>query len=488
MIELILSVNNFWQHSNAHIFSPKLQETIKNILENNVVIINDPNTYYRNITLFEKTFNIINQYETSNVKTDYNNIHFVSSFQNALKMALDMYFDKKIEKVFVFNDMYDFVLNSVLTSKVHVIQYNVKTQYNEVPIFNKEILFKNFCCDMSIEKIIKDYTFSYEGKFEGKLDDYFFTSPIGKYLVFNSFGKYKGENQYLNLLFDIMKNGHRRQTRNSITRSLFAGSMTYDLADGFPLLTTKKLPARWIWEELMFFLSGQTDTNILSKKGITIWESNTTREFLDNKGLSHYEVGDMGPIYGFPLRHAGCKYEGMNSDYNGKGFDQLMYVINTIISDPYSRRIVMTTFEPSQAPLGVLYPCHGLIINFQIDGDNRLNCIMHQRSVDSAVGLPFNIASYAMLIYIIIELVNNSDKFKGEKIIPGKLTLNMGDMHIYEQDDHIALVKEQLIRTTLKFPTFKFKEKVNKLEDMKWDNIEILDYNSHPSIKVKMVA
>jgi thymidylate synthase len=178
----------------------------------------------------------------------------------------------------------------------------------------------------------------------------------------------------------------------------------------------------------------------------------------------------------------------MHHDYTGIGFDQIQYLLNTLKKDPFSRRLILTTFDPSQAPEAVLYPCHGICINFGVDGDNKLNCIMHQRSADEICGIPFNIASYAMLIHVVTELVNNSEDYVGEKLKVGTLTLNMGDMHIYEQDDHISAVKEHLVRTPFKFPEFKFKEKISKLEDMDWEKVEILNYQSHPAIKVKMVA
>lgn len=399
--------------------------------------------------------------------TDY--VYFVKSIEDGMKLCLDMYLDKKVEHVFVCGgeSLYDYALNSVLLKKIHITKIN--DDYNCDKFIDKDTLFTKCYNDMSqIREFEENNT---------KLS----------YLVFESHKKYFGEEQYLALLFDTLNTGHRRQTRNSVTYSKFGGSIMFDLNDGFPLLTTKKIAPRWIWEELMFFLSGKTDTNLLSDKGITIWQPNTTREFLDKCGFKNYDVGDMGGIYGFTLRHSGAKYIDMHHDYTNEGFDQVKYIIETLKNDPYSRRLIMSTFEASQAQTGVLYPCHGIVINFGIDGDNKLNCIMHQRSIDEVCGLPFNIASYAMLMHILVELVNNSDE-NNNKLKLGILTINFGDRHIYDQPDHIEAVKSQLIRKPFKFPELTFKEKINKLENMSWENIEISNYKSHPVIKVKMVA
>lgn len=412
----------------------------------------------------------INIVVSSSIQENKDDLFFVKSIEDGIKLCLDLYLNKKVEHVFVCGgkSLYDYALNSVLLSNVHVTKINKR--YDCDIFFDKESLFKKCYNDMSTQ-----YDFS-----DGKEDL--------NYSVFKPFRKFEGEDQYTALLYDILTTGHRRQTRNSVTYSKFSGSMKFDLEKGFPLLTTKKVLARWVWEELMFFLSGKTDTNILTNKGITIWQPNTTREFLDSHGLADYEIGDMGSIYGFVLRHASAKYEGMRSDYTGKGYDQVAYILETLKKDPFSRRLIMTTFDPAQAQYGVLYPCHGICINFGVDDEFRLNCVMHQRSADEVCGIPFNIASYAMMIHVFVELVNNDEDYKGEKLKVGTLTINMGDMHIYDQPDHIEAVKEHLVRVPYKFPEFKFKEKINKLENMTWEKVALIDYISHPALKVKMVA
>lgn len=195
------------------------------------------------------------------------------------------------------------------------------------------------------------------------------------------------ENQYLNLLNEILQKGHFRSTRNSNTWSLFGKTMEFNLGNGFPLLTTKKVFFRGVFEELLFFLRGDTNAKKLSDKGVKIWEGNTSRDFLDKAGLGHYETGDTGPMYGFQLKYFNTKYEGADKDYTGQGIDQLQYVLDLLKNDPYSRRIIMTTYNPIQKFDGVLFPCHGLFIQFYVEENNKLSCMMTQRSCDVFLGI-----------------------------------------------------------------------------------------------------
>lgn len=194
------------------------------------------------------------------------------------------------------------------------------------------------------------------------------------------------EDKYLDLLYQILKTGHYRQTRNEFTYSVFGKTLEFDLSQGFPLLTTKKMFTKGIIEELLWFLKGDTNSNNLSSKGVKIWESNTSKEFLDKSKLD-YDVGDMGPMYGFQWRHFNAEYKGMDKEYKGHGFDQIEYCLNLIKNDPYSRRILMTTYNPLQASHGVLYPCHGISVIFNVEEGNKLSCMMTQRSADQFLGV-----------------------------------------------------------------------------------------------------
>lgn len=295
------------------------------------------------------------------------------------------------------------------------------------------------------------------------------------------------EHQYLSLLSDILTNGQFVSTRNANTWSLFGRNLEFDLSKGFPLLTTKRVFFRGVCEELFFFLNGYTDTNKLSDIGINIWKANTSEEFLNKCNLP-YKVGDMGPMYGFNLLHFGAKYNGCDCE-SYQGFDQIAYCLNLLKTDPYSRRIIMTTFNPAVASEGVLYPCHGITIMFgvQLSGDRyALNCMMSQRSADAVCGIPFNIASYALLVHLFCEVINNDIEYTGNKFVPGRLVMNLGDVHIYES--HHTQAIRQILRDPYEFPTIRFRNTVTTLTGLKMDDIELVDYKCWPAISATMVA
>jgi dihydrofolate reductase / thymidylate synthase len=274
------------------------------------------------------------------------------------------------------------------------------------------------------------------------------------------------ETQYLKLLDKILTIGNKRQTRNGYTLSLFSAELKFNLSEGFPLLTTKKMFWKGIVEELLFFIRGDTNTKNLEKKGVNIWKGNTTREFLDKMGFD-YEEGNMGPMYGYQWRN-----------FNSQGIDQLKEVIELIKKDSHSRRIIMTDYNPIQAKQGVLYPCHSLMIQFYVH-DRILSIKMYQRSADAFLGLPFNIASTSLLLHIISSLTG---------LEAGDVTITLGDCHIYEE--HIEAVITQLKRTNFKLPKLKMSN-LHNLEDVEKSNLKdynIVDYSFHPRIKAKMKA
>jgi thymidylate synthase len=294
---------------------------------------------------------------------------------------------------------------------------------------------------------------------------------------------------YLDMLRDLITKGDERQTRNSITKSLFSRNLTFDLKNSFPLLTTKKMFFRGIFEELMFFIRGNTNTKILEEKGIKIWKDNTTRTFLDNVGLNHYQEGDMGPMYGYQLRSFNADYKGCNNDYLDKGVDQFNYVINTILKDPFSRRIIMTTFNPAQVTEGVLYPCHSLMIQFYIREENGIYYLSQQnyiRSNDIFLGNPYNIASFALMSYLLCHHLNNLTKTDKYIYKPDMLHITLGDYHLYKE--HYNFAQEQINRSPYPFPQLKIKNYRNNIEDYEYDDIELINYMSHPAIKTIMIA
>ena len=290
------------------------------------------------------------------------------------------------------------------------------------------------------------------------------------------------ETQYLNILKDMIETGEERVTRNGTTLSKFFKTISFDMKDGFPLLTTKKMFWKGVVEELLFFIRGDTDTTKLSEKGIRIWEPNTSREFLDKMNLN-YNVGDMGPMYGYQWRYFNKMYNGNEntldiSSAKLTGIDQLEKVIEEIKSDPHSRRIMMTTFNPSQVNEGVLYPCHSIVIQFYVE-NNRLSCTMYQRSCDLFLGCPFNIASTSLLLHIISQLTNME---------PGIVNIVFGDYHIYAE--HIDMVKVQIGREPYKLCKLKMKDFKNlkEVETSSYEDYMLVDYIAHPAIKAHMIA
>lgn len=287
------------------------------------------------------------------------------------------------------------------------------------------------------------------------------------------------EQQYLELLGKVLNFGVARMGRNGETKSLFGEKMVFDLTEGFPLLTTKKMFFRGIIEELLFFLRGDTDSKLLEEKGVNIWKGNTKREFLDNLGMVDREQGIMGPLYGYQWRFFNAKYDETTGKPLEEGIDQLKQVIDTIRVDPYSRRILMTDFNPLQAQQGVLYPCHSLLLQFYVSG-GYLDMSCYNRSQDTFLGTPFNIASSALLLMIIAKVTN---------LVPRNLHMNLGDVHIYKQHYDSAL--GQIERRPYPFPKLTIKKDLQSLADieaLQFEDFSLQNYQSHPAIKAEMVA
>ena len=229
-----------------------------------------------------------------------------------------------------------------------------------------------------------------------------------------------------------------------------------------------------IVEELLFFLRGDTNSKKLDEKGVKIWNPNTTREFLDNLGLTDYQEGEMGPMYGYQWRNFNKPYK-----KEGNGYDQLATCIELIKNNPTNRRILMTTFNPLQLNESVLAPCHSIVIQFYVNND-RLSCHMYQRSADTFLGLPFNIASTSLLTYIMAKVTN---------LKPGEVIISLGDTHLY--DDHVEAALKQLDRTPMEFPKLNILKELNNLDDIEnltLTDFELVNYQSHPGIKAAMIA
>jgi dihydrofolate reductase/thymidylate synthase len=286
------------------------------------------------------------------------------------------------------------------------------------------------------------------------------------------------EQGYLNLLSEILKDGATRPDRTGTgTRALFGRQLKFDLC-GFkiPLVTTKFIPWKTVVKELLWFLRGDSNNQHLQSDGVNIWNGNTSRDFLDKRGLTSYPVGDTGPLYSHALRHFGAKYTDCNTDYSGKGVDQIALLIDGLKNDPFSRRHLITTFNPAVVDECVLMPCHGIAIQFFVGIDNTLSCHVYCRSCDMFLGLPFNIASYAFLTHIIAQSVG---------LRANELTLSTGDSHIYT--NHLDQVKEQLQRNPFPSPILKLSDRISFMHadfnELTIDDFQVSAYLHHPAIK-----
>ena len=289
--------------------------------------------------------------------------------------------------------------------------------------------------------------------------------------------KHTDEHSYLKLLFEVA-NASIRIGRNGPTSSLFGKTLTFNLLDGFPLLTTKKMFFRGIVEELLFFWRGQTDSKELEKKNINIWKLNTNREFLDSIGQPERREGLMGPMYGYQWRFFNANYDQTTGNPTEKGYDQLAEVIKSIKTNPTSRRLILTDYNPLQAEQGVLFPCHSLMIQFYVD-EKFLDMTCYNRSQDLFLGTPFNIASSALFLSLVAKLTN---------LQPRYLYMFLGDVHIYSQ--HSTAVNEQLQRSPYRFPYLVLPEvaTIEDVENLTFDDFKLTSYLHHSEIKAKMVA
>ena len=288
------------------------------------------------------------------------------------------------------------------------------------------------------------------------------------------------EQQYLDLIKDILINGDAETSRNGNVLCKFGNMMRFSLLDGqIPILTTKRVAWKTCFKELMWFIRGSTNNKELQKENVHIWDDNSTREFLDSRGLLNNEEGDLGPVYGHQWRHFNATYQDCNTDYTGQGIDQLMYIIEQL-KDPEkrtSRRLVMSAWNPLQLNEMALPPCH-VLAQFNVSQDKYLSCSLYQRSGDVGLGVPFNIASYSFLTHI---LAKHCD------LIPRDFVYFLGNAHIYEE--HIKALQQQLSRKPKPFPKIKITQIHENIEDYTLDNIEwISEYKHDATIKMPMIA
>ena len=302
----------------------------------------------------------------------------------------------------------------------------------------------------------------------------------------NSFFEEKNmeEYQYLNLVSDIIEKGTWEEGRNGKTKSIFGGMMRFSLKDGqIPILTTKKTAWKTCLKELLWFIRGDTDNKILKKQGVHIWDANGSREFLDSRGLKLYPEDMLGPIYGYQWRNFNASYHCFTGhpiddlQHPFDGIDQLQQIIDAL-KDPAqrtSRRLIMTAWNPKQLDQMALPPCH-ILCQFNVHDGNKLSCSMYQRSVDSILGLPFNIASYSMLTHLIA-------KHCGLEAYD--FVHFMGNCHLY--DNAIDAANLQITREPFPFPTVSIKQVRENINEYQIDDFVLENYQSKEAIKVSIV-
>ena len=289
--------------------------------------------------------------------------------------------------------------------------------------------------------------------------------------------------QYLDLLHHILDKGSKKEDRTGTgTISTFGYQMRFDLADGFPLVTTKKVHLKSIIHELLWFIKGETNIKYLVDNNVRIWNEWPYRNFQKTANYNRETLeefvekiktddafaqkhGNLGPVYGRQWRH----FEGPE----GKYVDQLSEVIKDIKNNPYSRRLIINSWNPPLVPEMALPPCH-MMFHFYVN-NNKLSCLLYQRSADSFLGVPFNIASYALLTLMVAQVTN---------LEPGEFIHTLGDAHIY--NNHLEQIKLQLRRSPKALPTMTLNKDIKNIENFKYEDFKLSNYQPHPPIKGKV--
>jgi thymidylate synthase len=262
--------------------------------------------------------------------------------------------------------------------------------------------------------------------------------------------------QFHQLMHHVLEHGAQKSDRTGTgTLSVFGYQMRFDLAEGFPLVTTKKLHLKSIIYELLWFLSGNTNNQWLKERGVSIWDEWAAPN------------GDLGPVYGYQWRSWPAP--------NGEHIDQIKEIIHTIKTNPDSRRIIVSAWNVADIPNMVLAPCHAFFQFYVANG--KLSCQLYQRSADIFLGVPFNIASYALLTHMVAEQCN---------LQPGEFIWTGGDCHLYS--NHLEQVKLQLSRTPYPLPSLKIHRKPESIFDYQFEDFEIVGYESHPHIKAPVAV
>ncbi|KAK1352243.1 Bifunctional dihydrofolate reductase-thymidylate synthase [Heracleum sosnowskyi] len=404
------------------------------------------------------------------------NVVICGSMLSALELLAESPYCLSIEKVFIIGggQIYREALNAPGCDAVHITEIEKHIECDTfIPLLDESVFQPWYSSFPVVENNIRYCFTTYvrvrnsgmeltneanDQLSDGNLNSGKFEIQRFSFLPKPVFEKHE-EYLYLRLVENIISNGVEKNDRTRTgTVSLFGCQMRFNLRKSFPLLTTKKVFWRGVVEELLWFISGSTDAKVLKEKGVNIWEGNGSRDYLDSIGLSHREEGDLGPIYGFQWRHFGARYTDMHADYTGQGFDQLLDVISKIKNNPDDRRIILSAWNPSDLKLMALPPCH-MFAQFYV-ANGELSCQMYQRSADMGLGVPFNIASYALLTCMIAHVCD---------LVPGDFVHTIGDAHIY--CNHIRPLQDQLQKLPKPFPVLKINSEKRDI-----DSFEAADF------------
>jgi dihydrofolate reductase/thymidylate synthase len=455
-----------------------------------------PEIYKKN----KKRLNIIigrNSKESNNNK-QYQNSHYVESFEDALTY-IDNFNLEYINKIYVVGGsvIYGLALSHNRLGSIYITHINHK--YPLENIVDSKIYFPitlsslNKLVENNMLKLINESSVKYEEMYnigfrflEFKVIDQYYYKVINllkiKTIIPYDYAVVRNnydENQYMDMIKHIMENGIDKETRNAITRSVFGYQLRYDLSKGFPILTTKRVPWKGLVEELLWIMSGSTDVSVLRAKGVKIWDKNSTIEYLRKYGLP-YEADDIGSGYGFQMRYTGAKYINCKTNYKGQGVDQLQNCIYLIKNDPYNRRIIIDLWDVPNIDNMALPPCH-LLYQFTVDpsneknGKSKLNCHLFQRSWDTFLG--WNTSTAALLTLI---LAKHCD------LEPGTVLHSITDVHIYKPHIDEGHINELLSRIPRSPPKVYIKTKHNDIDDYKFEDFVIEGYHPYPAIVAEM--
>lgn len=431
-------------------------------------VIMGRNTWESIPAKFRPLPNRVNIVLSRNAEATFDQAHSATSLPAALSMLDGAEFEN-VESVFVIggSSVYTEALASPLCSEMHITRI--------LTPFECDTYFPGF--DSSAFKMERQSTEMSENDVSYRFEVWKANQQTVATCPGVTWAPRHEEHQYLDMIRDIMANGVLRGDRTGTgTLSLFGKQMRFSLRDNvMPLLTTKRTFWRGVAEELLWFVQGCTSAKVLQDKNVRIWDGNSSREYLDSIGLTDREEGDLGPVYGFQWRHFGAEYGTMHDDYAGKGIDQLGQIIETLRTNPSDRRMIMTAWNPSALKHMALPPCH-LLAQFYV-ANGELSCQMYQRSADMGLGVPFNIASYALLTRMVAQVVG---------LKAGDFVHVLGDAHVY--CNHVEALEEQLTREPRPFPKLVINPDKKEIDEFVFEDFEIVGYTPHKAIKMDMAV